>query len=83
MYSMDLGASMDVLNGNGTFNLSARDLFNTMKFRGTTETENFRESREFQWRSREVRLSFTYRINQKKERQGSGRGDYSGGGEDF
>jgi hypothetical protein len=84
MYAMDFGANMDVFKGKGTINLSARDLFNTMKFRGTVETPTFSQESEFQWRSREVRLSFTYRINQKKQRSRGQRGGYSGGeGMDF
>jgi len=81
LYTIDFGANMDVLNKNGTLNLSVRDLFNSRKYRGETVTNNFREESEFQWRSRQVRLSFTYRINQKKKR--SRDGDYDGGGDDM
>lgn len=85
MYSIDLGANMDVLKGKGTLNLSVRDLFNTRKYRGDLITDTLVETSEFQWRSRQARLSFTYRINQKKERGGKRGedGDYDGGGEDF
>ena len=85
MYSIDLGANMDVFKGKGTLNLSVRDLFNTRKYRGDLVTETLVEVREFQWRSRQARLSFTYRINQKKERGGKGRegGGDDGGGEDY
>jgi outer membrane receptor protein involved in Fe transport len=85
MYSMDLGANIDVLKGKGTLNLSIRDLFNTRKYRGDLVTETLVETSEFQWRSRQARLSFTYRINQKKERGGKRGedGDYDGGGEEF
>ena len=75
MFRMDIGANMDVLKGNGTLNFSIRDLLNTRKYRGITETENFREESEFQWRSRQMRLSFTYRINQKKQRSRGERSD--------
>jgi len=68
MYRMDAGANMDVLKGKGTLNLTVRDVFNTRKYRGTTLTDSFSEVSEFQWRSRQVRLSLTYRINQKKQR---------------
>ncbi|MEQ9167387.1 MAG: TonB-dependent receptor [Fulvivirga sp.] len=85
MYSIDLGANLDVFKGKGTLNLSVRDLFNTRKYRGELITENAVQSNEFQWRSRQARLSFTYRINQKKERGGKRGedGDYDGGGEEF
>ncbi|MFZ1807478.1 MAG: TonB-dependent receptor [Cyclobacteriaceae bacterium] len=75
MYRMDAGANMDVLKGKGTLNLSVRDVFNTRKYRGTTLTDSFSEVSEFQWRSRQVRLSFTYRLNQKKQRGGRERDD--------
>ncbi len=80
-YRMDLGASLDVLKGNGTINLSARDLFNTRRFRGSTVTESFTEDSQFQWRSRQVRLSFTYRIKQKKNRGSRERDDEDYGDE--
>lgn len=82
-YRMDLGANMDVLDGKGTINLSARDVFNTRKYRGTTTTESFTENSEFQWRSRQVRLSFTYRLNQKKKRSGGDREEYDGDEAEF
>lgn len=72
LYYIDLGANMDVLKGKGSINLSVRDLFNTRKFRGTTFTNNFTEESEFQWRSRQVRISFTYRLNQKQKRERQG-----------
>ena len=82
IYSIDLGANMDVLNDRGTLTLSVRDLFNTRKYRGTLETPVLVEEREFQWRSRVARISFTYRINQKKARDRGSRDD-DGGGEEF
>lgn len=75
VYRVDAGANMDVLKGKGTLNLIVRDIFNTRKFRGTVQTDNFSEVSEFQWRSRQVRLSFTYRINQKKQKGRTERDD--------
>ena len=74
-YTIDLGANRDVLKGKGTLTLSARDILNSRKFRGILETENLIEESEFQWRSRQIRLSFTYRINQKKQRNRNRGGD--------
>jgi len=87
-YTVDFGANYRILNGRGTFNLNARDLFNTRKYRGTTQLENFYSEDEFQWRSRQITLSFTYQINPKRqrnsEREGSGEGgDYNNGGGDM
>lgn len=80
--SIDVGLSRDVFKGNGTVALSVRDLFNTRKFRGETITEFFTTDSEFQWRrGPTVTASFTYRLNQKKQRGRRGRG--RDGGEEF
>ena len=77
--SIDLGFSRDVLKGNGTLSLSVRDLLNNRKYRGETFNTGFYERSEFQWRSRTTQLSFTYRLNQKKQRQRRGRGNFEEG----
>lgn len=83
-YSMDLGANIDVMKNKGTITLSIQDVFNSRKWRGTLVTPSLIEESEFQWRSRQVRLSFSYRINQKKQRGERGESEYDGGGgEDF
>jgi len=80
--SLDLGISRDILKNNGTISMNARDLFNTRKFRGETITETFTTDSEFQWRRGPTAvLSFTYRLNQKKQRPGRSRGGYEGGDE--
>ncbi len=71
MMSLDLGLSKDVLDKNGTFYFSVRDLFNTRKYRGITELENYYSVYEYQRRRRQATLSFTYRLNQKKKRGGN------------
>lgn len=84
-YSIDLGATRDILNKKGTLSLNARDLLNSRKFRFETFGENFYQESTFQWRARQITLSFTYRLNQNnKGRQQRGRGqDNGGGGEDM
>lgn len=67
MAAIDAAFSKDILKGNGTLVLSIRDLLNSRKWRGITETEYLYSESEFQWRSRSVLLSFTYRLNQKKK----------------
>ena len=69
MYSIDLGLAHDVLKDNGTVNFTAKDLFNTRKRRNITDVNDFYSESEFQWRSRQFRLSFTYRINTKKNKK--------------
>lgn len=73
VWHVDMGASYTVLNQRGTFSLSARDLFNTRKWRWITETEAFYSEDVFQWRSRQVALSFTYRLRNEDRSKGSKR----------
>lgn len=82
IYSIDLSASKDLLDGKATLVASVRDLLNTRKRRSITETETLFSESEFQWRARQFLLSFTYRINQKKKRGGRPSRNFSGG-EDF
>ncbi|MEQ8910024.1 MAG: outer membrane beta-barrel family protein [Vicingaceae bacterium] len=81
LYSIDLSFSKDVMQGKGTLVASVRDLLNSRKYRGITDTEYLYRETEFQWRARQFLLSFTYRINKKKSRGGN-RGEYDGG-DDF
>lgn len=85
MYSIDLGLSRDVLKGNGTITFSVRDLLNSRKFRGIIDREGYYAKSEFQWRARQLLLTFTYRLNRQKE-QNRGNGERegtNGGGNDF
>ncbi|MEQ6166328.1 TonB-dependent receptor [Ekhidna sp. MALMAid0563] len=85
--SMDLGISKDVFKNNGTISMNVRDVFNTRNYRGETITDTFTSYSEFQWRRGPTAVvSFTYRLNQKKQRNrdGGNRGDEDfgdGGGE--
>lgn len=78
-YSLDAGFSFDVLKGNGTVIFNASDVFNTRKRRSTSFGNNFISESEQQWRSRYFRLSFTYRINQKKKSENMKNKDFEGG----
>ncbi|WP_047418874.1 outer membrane beta-barrel family protein [Cellulophaga sp. Hel_I_12] len=66
IFSVDLAFSKDILNNNGTLALSANDLLNSRKRIALTQTPFFTSESEFQWRERQITLSFIYRINQKK-----------------
>lgn len=68
LYSIDLSVAKDVFKGNGTLILSARDLLNSRKRRSIVDTDVLYSESEFQWRARQILLSLTYRINQKKNR---------------
>ncbi|UOB17350.1 TonB-dependent receptor domain-containing protein [Abyssalbus ytuae] len=75
--SINLGASKDLFNDKATINFNISDLLNTRKRRSETFAPTFYTNSEFQWRKRQVNISFIYRFNQKKERQ---RGEENGEG---
>src|SRR6056297_2050292 len=72
IFSLNLAFSKDILNDKGTLALNASDLLNSRKRISFTQTPFFTSESEFQWRERQITLSFVYRINQKKKR-GEGR----------
>ena len=80
-FFVDLAFSKDILDSKGTLTLSVRDLFNSRRWRYIFEDEDFYSRGDFQWRARQVVLTFNYRLNQQKQRQRGGRGDYDGGGD--
>lgn len=81
-YSIDMALSKDILQGKGTLTLSVSDLLDSRKWRSETFTENYYADSEFQWSSRQFRLTFSYRLNQNKntqrERSGSFEGEQGG-----
>ncbi len=86
-YGVDLGASMPLLQDKATLSLSVRDLFNSNRWRGTTDLADLYRESDFQWRRRQLNLSLTYRINQEDRdekrsgRDGGGWEEGGGGGE--
>ncbi len=85
-YSLDLALAKDVLKGKGTVSATVRDLLNTRKWRSITDIpeENYYAESESQWAPRQVRVTFTYRLNQTKNRERNGRGRSGNeGGEGF
>lgn len=83
-YSLDLALAKDVMKGKGTITANVRDLLNTRKWRSITEIEeeNYFAERVSQWAPRQVRLTFTYRLNQSKKQQGGGGRSDNGDAED-
>ena len=79
-YSLDLALAKDILKGKGTISANVRDLLNTRKWRSITqiEEENYYAESVSQWAPRQIRLTFTYRLNQLKNREKKGRGDDGG-----
>ncbi|MFY0624777.1 MAG: TonB-dependent receptor [Reichenbachiella sp.] len=71
-YTIDLGASKQIMKKKGTLTLSVQDVFNTRKYRWETETESFVEYSEYQRNTRQILLSFMYRLNQKDKGRRNG-----------
>ncbi|GAA5031489.1 TonB-dependent receptor [Marivirga lumbricoides] len=80
-YMIDLGLSREILNKRGTIAFNVRDLLNSRKWRTTTSIEGYTAESEFQWRARTFNLTFDYRLNSRKSKQGREEGrerDYDG-----
>lgn len=89
-YSLDFALAKDVLKGKGTITANVRDVLNSRKRRSITEIGDYYEETESQWRPRSFRVTFTYRLNQIKERgerdghrAGPGNGENGLGDRDF
>lgn len=85
IFSLDLAFSKEILNKKATISLNVSDLLNSRKFKSVTNTDFFRRDNEFQWRQRQINVSFIYRFNQqlnKRERNGKGRSQ-NGGSDDM
>tara|TARA_R110000764_G_scaffold30320_2_gene70438 strand:+ start:10477 stop:12987 length:2511 start_codon:yes stop_codon:yes gene_type:complete len=83
MLSSDLGLSKDILKDKGSLTLNVGDIFNSRKRITDTRTENVATYSEFQWRQRQITLSFQYRFNQPQNKNDRNRQGRSGGGEDM
>jgi len=76
---IDLAISKDILQNNGTVTLNVSDVFNTRRFRSVAEGDNFYTENDFQWRARQINLTFSYRLHQQKKMADKKQGE----GEDF
>ncbi len=82
--STNLAFSKDVIKDKATLSLNVSDLLNSRKRKSETRTDNVLTYSEFQWRERQITLSFLYRFNQKKnQRNGNRRGNGNGGDFEF
>lgn len=69
VFSINLAFSKDILKEKGTLSLNVSDLLNSRKRISETNISGVSNRySEFQWRERQMRLNFTYRLNQKKKR---------------
>ncbi len=77
--SMDFAASKEILKEKATINFNISDVFNSRKRQSTLFIENDTEQySEFQWRERQISVSFIYRFNQTKiDKKKNGNQDYN------
>ena len=82
--SANLAFSKDVLKDKGTISLNVNDVFNSRKRINQTDIPTLSSYSEFQWRERQINLSFTYRFNkQKNEKEKPRNGGQEDGGGDY
>ena len=64
---MDFGASLNVLDGNGTITARFNDIFNTMSF-GFEAEKPYPQTGEFFWNSQNLYVGFNYRFGGGKNK---------------
>ena len=62
MYMVDFGLSKKMLNNKANLRFNVNDLFNTGRWRGSTQYENMDIQINSKWQSRRVNVSFNYRF---------------------
>ncbi|MGG8496878.1 TonB-dependent receptor domain-containing protein [Tenacibaculum sp. TC6] len=85
IFVTNLAFSKDLFKEKASLVLNVNDLFNQRKRKSYTNTPEVLSYQEFQWRERQISLSFTYRFNQSKKRERPQResNEGGGGGEEF
>lgn len=78
IFSMSGALNKNLFKKKATLSFRASDIFNTSRGKSRTETENFTNYTEFQWRQPTYVFTFTYRINERKMDR-KRRSNYSGG----
>ena len=72
-----------MLNDKATLSFRVSDILNSSKRKSTTETADFRNYTEFQWRQPTYIFTFTYRVNERKmDRRRNNRGQNCGYGDE-
>jgi len=71
-----------MFNDKATLSFRVSDILNSSRRKSTTETADFRNYTEFQWRQPSYIFTFTYRINERKmdRRRNNRGGQFDGGG---
>jgi hypothetical protein len=78
MYYVDFGITHEVFNGNGTLALNVRDLFNTRKRNSIVNSEGLYSKSENRFRTRQIMLTFTFRLNREANGKGGERDESNG-----
>jgi len=81
-YVVNTAFSKDILKDKGTLALNVSDLFNSRKMISETNLPSVNSYSEFQWRRRQINLSFTYRLNMKKTDRDKNAPNKNGGAEE-
>ncbi|HEY4618663.1 MAG TPA: TonB-dependent receptor [Flavobacterium sp.] len=66
LYVVNSAFSKDILKDKATIAFNVSDILNSRKRRSETNLSSVSNYSEFQWRKRQFNLSFTYRLNKKK-----------------
>lgn len=77
--ALDIAMSRDILKNNGTLTLNVTDVFNSRRYRSTTNGANFYTFSNSQGRLRQINLTFSYRLHQGKA---TGKGKKGSGDEE-
>ena len=84
LLSTNLALSKDIIKDKATLSLNVSDLFNSRIRRSETRTDNVLTYSEFQWRQRQLTISFLYRFNQpQNQRNRGGQRNGNGGDDEF
>jgi hypothetical protein len=67
MWMVNTGASLNVLEGKGTFTFRVNDIFQGMKF-AFKSTSPFTQNGRFRWESRTAYVGFNYRFGSGKNK---------------
>jgi len=59
---VDLGLSKQIMQGKGNIKVSVSDIFNTMRWRGTSNFVGQYLVGQFRWESQQLKLNFSYRF---------------------
>ncbi|BAO56536.1 outer membrane beta-barrel family protein [Nonlabens marinus] len=73
--TINLAASKDILQGQGSLTFNVSDLLNARRRESTTVTPNFISDSAFQYRERQFTMAFVYTFNQRKKENQERGGD--------